>query len=185
MIVVCPSGRPLACDQEICGVDFEWDEAKRRSIIRQRGVDILYAALILTRVDDRQDYGEERWISLGFVAGEPFTVVHTERQGMIRLITAWKEGDMTSKTIRRASLAELRAMTDRGEVRRGAPVTEDDRLPSGFWTEAERVEAPKTSVHLKLDREVFEFFKRGGKGHLTRMQNVLAAYVRAHTARQR
>ena len=78
-------------------MDFEWDEDKRRSIIRQRGVDILYAALIfegdvLTRVDDRQDYGEERWISLGLVAGEPFTVVHTERRGVIRLITAWKGG---------------------------------------------------------------------------------------------
>lgn len=92
---------------------------------------------------------------------------------------------MISKNTRRASLAELRAMTDRGEVRRGEPVTEDDRLPAEFWAAAELVKAAKTSVHLKLDREVFEFFKRGGKGHLTRMQNVLAAYVRAHTARQR
>jgi uncharacterized protein (DUF4415 family) len=91
---------------------------------------------------------------------------------------------MTSKNIRRASLAEFRAMTDRGEVRRGEPETEDDRLPAGFWDEAEVVAAPKTSVHLKLDREVFEFFKRGGKGHLTRMQNVLKAYVRAHSTRE-
>lgn len=91
---------------------------------------------------------------------------------------------MTSKTIRRASLAELRAMTDRGEVRRGEPSTEDDRLPAGFWTEAEVVAPPKRSVRLELDREVFEFFKRGGKGHLTRMQNVLKAYVRAHSTRE-
>lgn len=92
---------------------------------------------------------------------------------------------MTSKNIRQASLAELRAMTDRGEVEHGEPSTEDDRLPAAFWDEAEVVAPPKTSVHLKLDREVFEFFKRGGKGHLTRMQNVLAAYVRAHAERGR
>lgn len=42
---------------------------------------------------------------------------------------------------------------------------------------------PPRSVHLKLDRDVFDFFKSQGKGHLTRMQNVLKAYVRAQTRR--
>lgn len=86
---------------------------------------------------------------------------------------------MTSNDIRRASLAELREMRDRGEIRRGDPVIEDDRLPPAFWEEAELRPPARKSVHLKLDPEVFEFFKQGGKGHLTRMQNVLAAYVRA------
>jgi uncharacterized protein (DUF4415 family) len=92
---------------------------------------------------------------------------------------------MTSQPTRRASLAELRRMADRGEARRGDPVTEDAVLPPAFWDEAEVVAPPKTSVHLKLDREVLEFFKRGGKGHLTRMQNVLAAYARAHAQSRR
>ena len=61
----------------------------------------------------------------------------------------------------------------------GDPATEDDRLPARFWQEAELGPRGRKSVHLKLDPEVFEFFKQGGKGHLTRMQNVLAAYVRA------
>ena len=86
---------------------------------------------------------------------------------------------MISNDIRRASLAELRAMQERGEVRRGDPATEDDRLPPRFWEEAELRSPGRRSVHLKLDPEVFEFFKQGGKGHLTRMQDVLAAYVRA------
>lgn len=76
-------------------------------------------------------------------------------------------------------------MTDRGEVGCCDPVTEDAVLPAAFWDEAQVVAPPKTSVHLKLDPEVFEFFKQGGKGHLTRMQNVLAAYVRAHAERGR
>lgn len=38
---------------------------------------------------------------------------------------------------------------------------------------------PKQSVHLRLDRDVIAFFKRQGKGHLTRMQAVLRAYVEA------
>lgn len=78
-------------------MQFEWDEPKRRRTIAERGVDILYAAGIferevLTRVDDRVDYGEERSISIGMVEDECFVVVHTERNGATRLITAWKGG---------------------------------------------------------------------------------------------
>jgi uncharacterized DUF497 family protein len=78
-------------------LEFEWDDRKRTKLIEERDLDILHAALIfendvLTRVDDRQDYGEERLISLGLVDGEVFTVVHTERNDVRRLITAWKGG---------------------------------------------------------------------------------------------
>lgn len=78
-------------------MEFEWDEAKRLKTLEERGVDILYAALIfegpvLQERDDRKDYGEERTVSLGLVDDEPFIVVHTERDGLIRLITAWKGG---------------------------------------------------------------------------------------------
>jgi len=78
-------------------VEFEWDEDKRRKVMSERGVDMLVAALIfegrvLTKIDARSDYGEMRFISLGLVDGDPFVVVHTERDGVTRLITAWKGG---------------------------------------------------------------------------------------------
>ncbi|MFG1358534.1 BrnT family toxin [Xanthobacter pseudotagetidis] len=78
-------------------MDFEWDESKRQDVVRKRSVDILYAALIfdgpiLTRIDSRKDYGEERKISIGMIEDECFVVVYTERDGGIRLITAWKGG---------------------------------------------------------------------------------------------
>jgi uncharacterized protein (DUF4415 family) len=37
----------------------------------------------------------------------------------------------------------------------------------------------KTSVHLRLDSDVVEWFRASGKGHLTRMNAVLRAYVEA------
>lgn len=78
-------------------MELEWDENKREQNIQLRNVDMVYAALIfegehLTKVDSRKDYGEERLISLGMVDGECFVVVHTERDGVTRLITAWKGG---------------------------------------------------------------------------------------------
>lgn len=92
---------------------------------------------------------------------------------------------MTSNDTRRASLAELRERADRGEFAGGAPRIEDEQLPPEFWEAAELVPSPKTSVHLKLEPEVFAFFKQGGKGHLTRMQNVLKAYVQARKEQSR
>lgn len=98
-------------------MEFELDEKKRQEVILRRGVDILYAALIfegdvLTRIDDREDYGEERLISLGLVDGECFVVVHTQRAGVTRLITAWK-GGRRERSYLEASLAR-RHQTDEG-----------------------------------------------------------------------
>ena len=78
-------------------MQFEYDDAKRQATLRDRGVDILYAALIfegptLTKEDTREDYGEVRYISLGLVDDVPHVVVHTQRGRNIRLITAWKGG---------------------------------------------------------------------------------------------
>lgn len=91
---------------------------------------------------------------------------------------------MTEENIKRATLAELRQMKDRGELYHDPKAPEGPELGEDFWTNAVWVE-PKgtTSVHLKLDPEVFEFFKSQGKGHITRMQDVLKAYVKAHQGR--
>lgn len=39
------------------------------------------------------------------------------------------------------------------------------------------------SVLLNLDPDVLAFFKGSGKGHITRMQNVLRAYVAASASK--
>lgn len=87
--------------------------------------------------------------------------------------------------MRRASLVELREMHDAGRLETGRTPLPGEDLPEDFWDTADLVEPRRpTSVHLKLDPEVFDWFKAQGKGHLTRMQAVLAAYVRARKARQ-
>jgi hypothetical protein len=39
-------------------------------------------------LDDRRDYGEERWVRIGIVEGTILTVVYTERSERRRLISA-------------------------------------------------------------------------------------------------
>lgn len=77
-------------------------------------------------------------------------------------------------------------MKEAGELHRSHLASGGEPLDSDFWESAVLVEPkPPTSVHLKLDPEIFAFFKRGGKGHLTRMQNVLKSYAEAQMSKGR
>jgi len=76
-------------------------------------------------------------------------------------------------------------MKDAGEIHHNPDAPEGPDLPDSFWENAVLVDPQgKTSVHLKLDADVFFFFKGQGKGHITRMQDVLKAYVKAQRARE-
>ena len=83
-------------------------------------------------------------------------------------------------TIVRHSLSQVKAMRKRGEDKTSPNAPEAEPLGADFWKSA-RVVVPrgKTSVHLRLDSDVVEWFKANGKGHLTRMNAVLKAYVEA------
>ncbi|MCE7027785.1 BrnA antitoxin family protein [Jiella avicenniae] len=73
-------------------------------------------------------------------------------------------------------------MREKGDLHHDPKAPVGESLGPVFWAKA-RLNRPKPapkSVHLKLDPEVFEFFKSQGKGHLTKMQEVLKAYVEAH-----
>lgn len=90
---------------------------------------------------------------------------------------------MSAPNIKRASLADIRRMKERGDLSHNPNAPEGESLGPEFWAKAE-IKGPNRprSVHLKIDPEVFDFFHKqaGGKGHLTKMQNVLKAYVNAH-----
>ncbi len=84
---------------------------------------------------------------------------------------------MTEKNIRSVSRAELDKLPDR--TRANAP--DGSELGEDFWKRALLVmPEKKTSVHLRVDAEVFDWFKAQGKGHLTRMNAVLRSFYEAH-----
>lgn len=88
---------------------------------------------------------------------------------------------MTEGNMKKLSLADVKALKNSGHLRIKNDAPEVD-LPDDFWANAKVVEREnKKSVHLRLEPEVFQFFKEDGegKGHIKKMQDVLAAYVRA------
>lgn len=61
---------------------FEWDDEKNKSNIRKHGFDFadaweIFEAPLLAGLDDRMDYGEDRWIGVGLLRGHIIVVVFT------------------------------------------------------------------------------------------------------------
>ncbi len=77
---------------------FEWDQTKRETVLRQRGIDFPVLALslfdgrpIMTIPSPRP--AEERFITIGMVNGLIFALVWTRRGDAVRLITARRARD--------------------------------------------------------------------------------------------
>jgi uncharacterized protein len=76
-------------------MDIEFDPAKRKATLLKRRLDFLDAPKLfegrsLTLVDDRMDYGEDRFISYGFVDDVAVALVWTDRAGVMRVISMRK-----------------------------------------------------------------------------------------------
>jgi hypothetical protein len=77
-------------------LSFEWDKRKNAANIRNHGIDFLDAALIfenptIEAIDDREDYGEVRYVALGMSGEMVLHVVYTRRsENVVRIISARK-----------------------------------------------------------------------------------------------
>ena len=80
-------------------MEIQYDEAKRARILEERGLDIslageLFDGFHLTRRDDKHSTAEEeRFNSVGALAGEIVIVTWTYRGKARRIVTMWKTND--------------------------------------------------------------------------------------------
>jgi uncharacterized DUF497 family protein len=92
-------------------LEFEWDEAKARSNPQEtRGLvpdcrrDFFKERL--ERIDDREDYGEIRWIALARVAVEVNRIVFTWRSDiLVRIVGAQKTSNDEQEIYYRETLS--------------------------------------------------------------------------------
>jgi len=73
-------------------VRYAWDEAKRAANLRKHGLDFVdapevFAGPTCTVEDSRLAYGEQRLLSFGFLRGLCVSIVHTETEDEIRIIS--------------------------------------------------------------------------------------------------
>ena len=73
-------------------MEFTWSETKRAANLKAHGLDFVdaprvFEGLTFTFEDDRFSYGEQRFVTLGLLAGFPVSIVHTESDHEIRIIS--------------------------------------------------------------------------------------------------
>ena len=71
---------------------FTWSERKRDINLKEHGLDFIdaprvFEGLTFSYEDDRFAYGEQRFITLGLLAGVPVSIAHTESDDEIRIIS--------------------------------------------------------------------------------------------------
>jgi uncharacterized protein len=76
-------------------MQFEWDAAKNRSNSAKHGLDFADAELVfagpcVTFLDDRFDYAEERFVTLGLLTGRLVAIAHAPRGEVTRIISLRK-----------------------------------------------------------------------------------------------
>lgn len=75
-------------------MEFEWDARESKANYEKHGIrfedaSLIFRGITLTAVDKREDYGEERKISIGAIEDIiVIVVVHTDRNGKMRIISA-------------------------------------------------------------------------------------------------
>lgn len=91
-------------------MELDWDIIKAETNQAKHGVSFSTAARVfldphrIEALDDRNDYDEDRWVTIGFVDPSLLYVVYTVRDGeTIRLISARKANEKERKQYRQAN----------------------------------------------------------------------------------
>ena len=83
-------------------MEFTWSERKRAINLREHGLDfvdahLVFEGLTFTYEDSRFEYGEQRFVTLGLLAGVPVSIAHTESEDEIRVISFRKATSREAK----------------------------------------------------------------------------------------
>ena len=92
-------------------VIYKWHEAKSRSNFAKHGLDFADAEQVLTGpfvtfVDSRFDYGEERLITLGLLAGRVVIIAHAPRGDDTTRIISMRKANRREQKIYQERLGE-------------------------------------------------------------------------------
>ena len=83
-------------------MEFTWFERKRSLNLKEHGIDFIdarsvFEGLTYTFEDDRFSYDEQRFVTLGLLAGIPVSIAHTENDHEIRVISFRKATSREAK----------------------------------------------------------------------------------------
>ena len=83
-------------------MNYEWDDTKSRANFEKHGLafedaETVFEGDVITVSDQRKDYGEPRFASLGTLHGRVVFAAHTARAGNVRIISMRKANEREQK----------------------------------------------------------------------------------------
>lgn len=86
---------------------FEWDARKNKANVLKHDISFenarrAFSGPMLSRIDDRRDYGEVRWHGLGRIEDVVIMIAYTMRSGKVRIISARKANRNETKAYEQA-----------------------------------------------------------------------------------
>lgn len=85
-------------------MQFEWDERKRQINLKKHRLDfadagIVFSGVVITILDNRFSYGEDRWFSLGLLDDVVVAIAHTDRKTISESSQCERQQSMNHKSI--------------------------------------------------------------------------------------
>src|ERR1017187_3461702 len=127
---------------------FIWHEAKRRANLQDHEIDFVdaervFSGLTATFEDDRFSYDERRFVTLGLLDGVPVSVVHTESEDEIRVIS-FRRATTHEEEILFASIEDQLPPPAKNEGRRSKDHRRAPRVGREAARPRNRPKGPKT-----------------------------------------
>ena len=138
--------------------------------------------MTFTFEDDRFSYGEQRFVTLGLLAGITVSVVHTEN-GRMNIKSASSRSEKQPSASRK--FTSMKSKTDWARLKSGAgevkptpehPDADVKHIVRGLVRKGLKPLPAKASISLRVDQDVLEWFKMQGSGYQTRINSVLRAF---------
>jgi uncharacterized protein (DUF4415 family) len=167
---------------------FAWSEAKRKSNLELHGFDFVDAPKVFegptyTYEDDRFDYAEQRFATLGLLEG--LTVSMCIRKPHVRFASSLsvRRPNMNRRSSSRTSKTDwsrVRAMSDRDvAVSVEHPEASLKHIARGIARRGLKPVPPKASISLRVDADLLDWLKAQGPGYQTRINAILRAFKEA------
>ena len=161
-------------------MEFTWDEKKNEQNIKKHGFDFaeanqVFDSVLISSLDESQDYGEDRWIGIGTLQnGTVVVVVFTEEEDDV----------IQSISMRKASKNE-KEKYKKEDIRFRIPGMRDENidysdippLDENFFANAVIWKPRKKQLTIRIDSDVYDFFKSLGNKYQPRMNAVLRRYM--------
>lgn len=110
-------------------LEFEWDEQKNLSNIRKHGIDFaeapdIFRMPVVSRLDDRKEYGEDRYIGIGYMEKseqigsmeETGVEVSASIRLMVTLVFTYRDDKIRIISIRKANKEERNIYEEKAEA---------------------------------------------------------------------